>query len=76
MPFRPSWREDYWRKINKKTATKMRTTCPRCWSANTYYNQQYKAWRCGKCENSFIVEGVSGKAPWWKRIFGGGNTSL
>ncbi len=69
MPIRPSWHEDYWKKLDKKTAEKMRTTCPRCGSASTYYNQQFRVWRCVKCENSFTVEGVGGKAPWWKRLF-------
>ena len=72
MPIRPSWHEDYWRNIDKKTARKIRTTCPRCGSAETYNNKQFKVWRCGKCEHSFIIEGVGDKAPWWKRLFGGG----
>ncbi len=69
MPVRPSWHEDYWKKLDKKTAAKIRTTCPRCGSASTYYNRQYGVWRCGKCEHSFTVEGVSDKAPFWKRLF-------
>ena len=73
MPIRPSWHEDYWKKLDKETAAKMRTTCPHCGSANTYYNRQFKVWRCGKCEHSFIIEGVSDKAPWWKRLFGRGS---
>jgi ribosomal protein L37AE/L43A len=69
MPIRPSWHEDYWRKLDKKTAAKLRKMCPRCGSANTYYNEQYGTWRCGKCEHSFVIEGVSDKSPWWKRLF-------
>jgi len=70
MPIRPGWYEDYWENLDKKTAKKIRTTCPRCGSANTYFNKQYGVWRCGKCENSFTVEGIDEKKPWWKRLFG------
>ncbi len=45
------------------------TTCPRCGSSETYYNKQYGTWRCGKCEHSFVVEGLTDKTPWWKRLF-------
>lgn len=69
MPVRPSWHDDYWKKLDKKTAAKIRTTCPRCGSTNTYYNRQFKIWRCGKCEHSFTVEGVSDRPPFWKRLF-------
>ena len=72
MPIRPTWHEDYWNKFDKKTSAKIRSTCPRCGSANTYYNKQFDVWRCVKCEHSFTIEGVSGKAPWWKRLFGRG----
>ena len=72
MPIRPGWFEDYWQNLDKKTAAKIRTTCPRCGSAKTYYNEQYRTWRCGRCEHSFVIEGVFKKAPWWKRLFGKG----
>ncbi len=69
MPGRPGWYDDYWKKLDKETAQKIRTTCPRCGSADTYYNQHYKTWRCGKCEHSFRVKGLGDKVPWWKRLF-------
>lgn len=69
MPTRSTWSDDYWKKLDKETARKLRTTCPRCGSTNTYYNEQYKTWRCGKCENSFVVRGVEDNKPWWKRLF-------
>jgi len=72
MPIRPGWSEDYWENLDEKTAAKMRTTCPRCGSAKTYYSRQYGTWRCGRCEHSFVVEGVSRSRPWWKRLFGRG----
>ncbi len=71
MPIRPGWYEDYWKQIDKKAAAKMRSTCPRCGSAKTYFNQQYGTWRCGRCEHSFVVEGMRSRRPWWKRLFGG-----
>lgn len=71
MPIRPSWYEDYWDKQDEKTSNKIRTTCPRCGSAKTYFNEQYRAWRCGRCEHSFVIEGFS-RRPWWKRLFGRG----
>ncbi|HEY32850.1 MAG TPA: hypothetical protein G4O10_07070 [Dehalococcoidia bacterium] len=71
MPIRPSWYEDYWDKQDKDVSDKVRTTCPRCGSSRTYYNQQYKVWRCGRCEHSFIIEGM-GRRSWWKRLFGRG----
>ena len=70
MPIRPGWYDGYWNKMDKETAKKVRTTCPKCGSAETYYNQQFRNWRCVKCENSFAVEGVGCKVPWWKRLFG------
>ncbi len=70
MPGRPGWRDDYWKKIDKDTQRKMRTTCPRCGSAETYYNERFKTWRCAKCEHVFTVKGLPG-TPWWKRLFGG-----
>jgi ribosomal protein L37AE/L43A len=71
MPIRPSWYEDYWDKQDRDVSDKERTTCPRCGSSRTYYNQQYKVWRCGRCEHSFIIEGLD-RRPWWKRLFGRG----
>jgi len=68
MPIRPSWYEDYWEKQDKNVSNKIRTTCPRCGSSRTYYNQQYQVWRCGRCEHSFVIEGLKGR-PWWKRFF-------
>jgi len=72
MPIRPSWYEDYWDKQDKNVSDKVRTTCPRCGSSKTYYNEQYQVWRCGRCEHSFIIEGMKGRRPWWKRLFGRG----
>ncbi|MFH1032300.1 MAG: hypothetical protein V1767_07055 [Chloroflexota bacterium] len=69
MPARPNWYNSYWRKMDKKTAEKIRTTCPRCGSTRTYYNEQFRTWRCGDCEYSFKVKGVRGKLPWWRRLF-------
>lgn len=69
MPVRPEWYDDYWKKLDKETAQKIRTTCPRCGSADTYYNRNYKTWRCGRCEYSFRVKGLGDKGPWWKRLF-------
>ncbi len=71
MPGRESWGENYWRRLDKETARKLRTTCPRCGSTNTYYNPQYKTWRCARCEHSFVVKGVKGAdgaGHWWKRL--------
>lgn len=70
MPVRPSWRDEYWKKLDKETAKKLRTICPRYGNSNTYYNQQYRTWRCGRCEHSFVIRGLGDKAPWWKRLFG------
>ncbi len=71
MPIRPGWSDDYWKQMDKETAKKIRTTCPRCGSSKTYYNKMYQTWRCGKCEHSFVIKGFGGdKEPWWKRIFG------
>ncbi|MFC2044489.1 hypothetical protein ACFLT8_04795 [Chloroflexota bacterium] len=72
MPVRYSWSDEYWRKLDKETAKKIRTTCPRCGSSNTYYSGKFQTWRCGKCEYSFAVEGLANSAPWWKRLFGKG----
>ena len=69
MAGRPGWQDAYWENLDKETAKKLRTLCPRCGSSNTYYNEQFKVWRCGKCEASFTVKGLDDKSPWWKRIF-------
>lgn len=70
MSGRPGWNDTYWKNLDKETARKMRTSCPKCGSSNTFYNKKYRNWRCGKCENNFIVAGYEEKVPWWKRIFG------
>jgi len=73
MPVRPGWSDDYWKRMDKETSRKLRTSCPRCGSTSTYFNEQYETWRCGRCENSFVVEGVGRDGrPWWKRLFGRG----
>ena len=70
MPGRPGWHDEYWRNLDKETARKIRTTCPKCGSANTFYNKQYRNWRCGRCEHIFIVQGYDDDArPWWRRLF-------
>jgi transposase-like protein len=69
MPGRPGWHDQYWKRLDKETAKKIRTTCPRCGSSDTYYNAKFHTWRCVKCEHSFVVKGVSGDTPWWKRLF-------
>lgn len=69
MPIRPSWSDDYWKRLDKETARRIRTTCPKCGSSNTYYNKQFEIWRCGRCEHSFIIKDY-GTKPWWKRLFG------
>ena len=70
MPMRPSWSNDYWKQMDKDTARKIRTSCPRCGSTNTHYNEQFMTWRCGKCEHIFVIRGIGDKKPWWKQIFG------
>lgn len=75
MPVRPGWSDDYWKRMDKETSLKLRTSCPRCGSSRTHFNEQYGTWRCGRCEHSFTVEGIGGsrdKRPWWKRFFGRG----
>lgn len=73
MPVRPGWHDDYWKKLDKETARKVRSTCPRCGSANTFFNEQFGTWRCSRCEHIFVVKGLEKeKAPWWKRILGQG----
>lgn len=69
MPGRPGWYDDYWKTMDKETAMRIRTTCPHCGSSSTYFNKQFKVWRCGKCEHSFTVEGFGDGVPWWKRLF-------
>jgi ribosomal protein L37AE/L43A len=69
MPARPNWYEDDWKRMDKKTARQVRTTCPKCGSNKTYYNEKFKVWRCGKCENIFTIKGLKMEKPWWKRIF-------
>ena len=69
MAGRPGWHDSYWKNMDKDTERKLRTLCPRCGSSQTYYNQQFKVWRCGKCEASFMVKGLDEKPPWWKRLF-------
>ena len=70
MGGRPGWHDEYWDKMDKETARRIRSTCPRCGSSNTFYNKQYGTWSCGKCEHTFVVRGLEDKKPWWKRIFG------
>ena len=69
MPTRPGWHDAYWRSLDKETARKIRTTCPRCGSAKTYYSEQFKTWRCGKCEYVFVIKGFGDEVPRWKRLF-------
>ena len=70
MPVRPGWHDEYWKKMDKDTQEKLRTTCPKCGSSETYYNEQFKLWRCARCEASFKIKGFGDKRPWWKRMFG------
>ncbi len=70
MPGRPGWHDAYWKRLDEETARKIRTTCPRCGSSNTYYNEQFRTWRCGRCEYIFTVKGLDHDKPWWKRILG------
>ena len=69
MPGRPGWHDEYWDQMDKETARKIRSTCPRCGSSNTYFNKQYGTWRCGKCEHTFVIQGFEDNKPWWKKIF-------
>lgn len=69
MPGRPGWHDEYWDQMDKETAKKIRSTCPRCGSSNTYYNKQYGTWRCGKCENTFVIQGIDDNKSWWKKLF-------
>ena len=69
MPGRPGWHDSYWKRLDKETARRMRTACPRCGSTRTSYNEQFLTWRCGKCEHIFTVKGYGDKPPWWKRLF-------
>ena len=68
MPSRPGWDEEYWRRMDRKTARKILKTCPRCGSGSTYYNSRFKLWRCGRCEHSWVIEGYRESKPWWKRL--------
>ncbi|MFC2007577.1 hypothetical protein ACFLVB_03145 [Chloroflexota bacterium] len=70
MSNRPGWHDSYWKNLDKETSKRIRTTCPRCGSSKTYYNQQFKTWCCGKCEHSFVVKGLGSDMPWWKRLLG------
>lgn len=69
MPGRPEWHDSYWNKMDKETAKKMRSSCPRCGNSDTFYYKQYGTWRCSKCEHIFVVQGLEENTPWWKRIF-------
>ena len=69
MPSRPGWYDDYWENLDKDVARKIRSTCPRCGSANTQYNKRFKTWRCGRCEHIFVVKGLEEKPHWWQRLF-------
>ncbi len=69
MPGRPGWNDEYWKKMDKETARKLRSRCPRCGSSNTQFSRQYGTWRCGKCEHIFVVQGLGDDRPWWKRLF-------
>lgn len=68
MSGRPTWHDEYWKRLDKSTEKKLRTACPRCGSSNTYYNEHYKTWRCQNCEHSFAIRGFK-DSPWWKRLF-------
>ncbi len=70
MGGRPSWNKEYWKHLDKETARKLRTVCPKCGSSLTYYNKQFGVWRCGRCEHSWVIQGMSDDTrPWWKRLF-------
>jgi len=71
MPARPGWYEDHWKRMDRETARKMRTACPKCGSEKTYYNEKFKVWRCAACEHSWTIKGIGSGRPWWKRWFGG-----
>jgi len=73
MPVRPGWHDSYWKSLDKETARKIRSTCPRCGSSKTYYNEQFKTWRWSKCEYIFVIKEIGDKVPWWKRLFRRGN---
>ena len=68
MGGRPGWNKEYWKKLDKETARKLRTTCPKCGGDRTYYNKKFKVWRCGNCEHSWVIEGIGDRIPWWKRF--------
>ncbi len=69
MSGRPGWDDQYWKRMDKETARRLRSACPRCGSSQTYYNERFHSWRCGRCEHSFVVKGL-GARPWWKRLLG------
>lgn len=69
MSNRPGWYPEYWKKLDRKSGGKIKTTCPRCGSDKTYYNARFKVWRCGACEHSFTVKGARTGQPWWRRLF-------
>ena len=66
---RPGWNDSYWKKLDKESARRLRTTCPKCGSDKTYYNKQFKVWRCGRCENSWVIQGIKSGESWWKRLW-------
>lgn len=68
MP-RPGWQDEYWDRLDEDTQRKMRTICPRCGSSKTYFNERFQTWRCGRCEHSFVIQGLDDKTSWWKRFF-------
>ncbi|MBI4285465.1 MAG: hypothetical protein HY670_06150 [Chloroflexi bacterium] len=68
MPVRPEWYDGYWQRLDKETVKKVRSSCSRCGSTETYYNRKFKVWRCIKCEHSFVIRGLA-ERPWWKRVF-------
>jgi ssDNA-binding Zn-finger/Zn-ribbon topoisomerase 1 len=70
MPSRPNWNEEYWHKMDKQSALKIRTSCPKCGSEKTYYNEKFKVWRCIVCEHAWKINGIGSGVPWWKRLFG------
>jgi ribosomal protein L37AE/L43A len=69
MPSRPGWNDDYWKTLDKNTAKKIRTSCPKCGSTRTSYNARFGVWQCGSCEHIFTVQGYGKQRPWWKRLF-------
>ena len=68
MGGRPGWNKEFWKRLDRETERKLRTTCPKCGSDKTYYNKQFRVWRCGRCEHSWAIEGMGEGVPWWKRL--------